>query len=310
MPLPRDPVGLFLDALSAERGSSAHTLDAYRRDLESFAETSGRRGDRLLTCDQEDVEAFVRQMAQMGLAASTQARRLSALRQFYRFAMSEGWMTTDPTARTRLARQGRRLPRVLSMEDVDALFAAADAMEGENGARARCLLELAYATGLRVSELVSLPAQTGAKGRSVMVIRGKGGRERLVPLTLRALEALEAWRAHGRKAIGAPNAPASAYLFPSRSRTGHFTREQCARLFKQLALAAGLRPEDVSPHVLRHAFATHLLHRGADLRSIQALLGHADLSTTEIYTHVLDTRLQQVVEENHPLARAGRDAGQ
>jgi integrase/recombinase XerD len=300
---PQNPIEPFLEALAVERGASRHTLDAYARDLSDFAAEPGVAS--LLDVETGHVRGYLHRLHAAGLSEATQARRLSALRQFYRFALHEGWRDSDPTQGVASPKRGRPLPRVLSTEDVERLFAACDARDGAEGVRARTLLELAYATGLRVSELVNLPENTGRGLPALVHIRGKGGRERVIPLIPRAVDAITAWREHRDAFL--PEGPtarlASRFLFPSHSGTGHFTREQCARLFKSLALAAGLASDDVSPHVLRHAFASHLLHRGADLRTIQTLLGHADLSTTEIYTHVLDTRLQQVVEDAHPLGR-------
>lgn len=304
----------FLEMMSAERGASRHTLDAYARDLRDAQAALAERGCGLLEARTEDLEGYLAALVDT-VAPATAARRLSALKQFYEFVQDDGRRADDPAARLAGPRRARPLPRTLSEAAVDALFAAARADDASTpqALRQRCLLEVLYAGGLRVSELVSLPASAAMaalRGERTLVIVGKGGRERLIPLTPAALAAIVAYapvreRFAPSDAASAARARALRYLFPARARTGHLTREAFARDLKALAARAGLDPATVSPHTLRHAFATHLLQRGADLRTLQTLLGHADLSTTQIYAHVLDTRLRAVLQEAHPLGRRG-----
>ncbi len=297
----------FLEMLSAERGASHHTLDAYRRDLNHAARALTGDGLRLITATRQDLESYLLSLVDDGLAASTSARRLSALKQFYAFALDDDRRTDNPAEKLRGPKRQRPLPKLLSEDEVDRLFAAAAEGAGPRGARRRCLLELLYAAGLRVSELVSLPASAKRPRERTLLIKGKGGRERLIPLTPSALEAIAAYAPFQEEfaaADGERRSRGLQFLFPADSRTGHLTREAFARELKELAGLAGLAPEQVSPHVLRHAFATHLLSNGADLRVVQALLGHADLSTTQIYAHVLEERLRQTVEIAHPLSRS------
>ena len=300
----------FLEALAAERGAAANTLLAYRRDLVELAVWLGTRGENHASVDRAAMEAWLEDLEQRGLAVSSRARKLSAVRQLFAFAYSEGLRRDNPTARITGPRRKRPLPQTLSLEEVDRLFAAAEAQaeQGVQGQRLICLLELVYATGMRVSELVSLPVAAVRGDPRMLRIMGKGGRERLVPLTESARERLAAWlvlrdqgQTGGRRVHDAKNSP---FLFPSASREGHLTRVRFYQLVKGLSVEAGLDPVGVSPHTLRHAFATHLLANGADLRTIQELLGHADVSTTEIYTHVLDERLKALVFEHHPLANS------
>jgi integrase/recombinase XerD len=300
-------IDLFLDMMAAERGAAKNTLDAYRRDLDDMAMRLSSRDRTWLTAQTADLEACLAEMAREGLAPSTAARRLSATRRLFRFLLAEGHRPDDPARSLSGPKRGRPLPKIMSEADVDALFAAAGTLEGVRGIRTRALLEILYAGGLRVSELVALPLQAAAPS-TTLHIKGKGGRERLVPLTPPAIAALREWLEVRDetlpKAQSARLAKAQRFLFPSTSAAaGHLTREQFARILKDLALEAGLDPAKVSPHVLRHAFATHLLANGADLRSVQALLGHADISTTQIYTHVLEERLKALVETAHPLAK-------
>ena len=299
----------FLEMMSAERGASPRTLDAYARDLADVGAHVRARGRDLMTARTDDLESYLAALEAGGFAPATAARRLSAMRRFYRFLHAERMRGDDPCSVLTGPRRGRPLPKVLSEAQVDALFTAAARRDGPAGARLRCLLEILYAAGLRVSELVSLPANAVAAaqggGRRALVIRGKGGRERLAPLTPAAQAAIAAYDAHRDSFL--PENPstrgrAERWLFPSRGKEGHLTREAFALMLKELAAEAGLPPSTVSPHVLRHAFATHLLARGADLRAVQTLLGHADLSTTQIYAHVLDERLQETVRTAHPLA--------
>jgi integrase/recombinase XerD len=303
-------VEAFLEMMSAERGASPRTLEAYAGDLQDLAAYLRTREETLTSAREEHLEGYLAALAAAGFAASTAARRLSAIRRFYRFLHAERLRRDNPSSALEGPRRGRPLPKILSEAQVDALFAAAARVEGAEGVRLRCLLEVLYAAGLRVSELVALPANAlaaaqGAEARA-LVIRGKGGRERLAPLTPAARTALAAYAEHREGFL--PENPAlrgkaERWLFPSRSKEGRLTREAFALMLKGLASAAGLAPAAVSPHVLRHAFATHLLARGADLRVVQKLLGHADLSTTQIYAHVLDERLQETVRQAHPLAQ-------
>lgn len=289
----------FLDMLAAERGASANTIEAYKRDLIDFAAYLARGGISLDAAGGTDVRGYVQELGATGAATATSARKLSALRQYYRFLAAEGMREDDPTASIDSPARSRPLPKTLSEEEVEALFAAARGHRGAAGLRLTALLEILYATGLRVSELVGLPrgALTGDGG--FLLVTGKGGKERLVPLSEPAHAALKAWTARRGTTEDGQD---SRWLFPSRSRTGHLTRQRFAQILKALAVEAGLDPRKVSPHVLRHAFASHLLAHGADLRSVQRLLGHADISTTEIYTHVLEDRLRRLVGEHHPLA--------
>ena len=293
----------FLEMLVAERGASANTVDAYRRDLTDFRSASGG----LSKAAAEDVRRYLGGLAARRLAPSTQARRLSALRQFYRFLVAEGIRADDPAAAAERPKPRRSLPKILSTGDVDILLEAAraetsipDLTPNRRLAASRllALLELLYATGLRVTELVGLPATAGRGGRPFIGVKGKGGRERLVPLNEAAQTALDEYRA-ARAALGRAE---GKWLFPADSAKGHLTRQAFARDLKAVSARAGLNAAKLSPHVLRHAFATHLLAGGADLRVVQTLLGHADISTTQIYTHILDERLKQLVNDHHPLA--------
>lgn len=292
--------------LAAERGASRNTLEAYRRDLECFAAFVESRSATVEAATAELVRAYLVDLSESGLAASTAARRLSALRQFFRFLFAEGRRGDDPTAQVESPRLGRTLPKVLSEEEVDRMLAAARMRPGPEGVRLTALLEVLYATGLRVSELVGLPLSAVARDPRVVIVRGKGGRERMVPLSEPARDALAAYKEVRQRFVR--GAEDSRWLFPSRSQGGHLTRHRVAQLLKELASEAGLDPTKVSPHVLRHAFASHLLARGADLRSVQQMLGHADISTTQIYTHVLDERLKTLVRDHHPLARVPEPA--
>lgn len=293
----------FLDAQRAERGAADNTIAAYARDLADLAGHLAARGRSAQDARTSDIEAWLAALAARGLSPATRARRLSAARQLFRFAFEEGWREDNPCLRLGGPAQARKLPRTLSVAEVDRMFEALDgAWTGVAGLRARALLELVYATGMRVTELVTLPVAAARGDPAMLLIRGKGGRERLVPLTPPAKAALAGWL-RARDAAEAARRPArpSAYLFPSSGKAGHLTRARFFQMVRDLALAAGLDPTRVSPHALRHAFATHLLENGADLRAIQELLGHADIGTTEIYTHVLEARLAALVAR-HPLA--------
>ncbi|HET6391107.1 site-specific tyrosine recombinase XerD [Hyphomicrobium sp.] len=295
----------FLAMLSAERGASANTIEAYAADLESFVGFLSDKGIAAPDAQSEDVQAYLGYLASQGQAPTSRARRLSAIKQYYRFLLAETLIADDPTAGLQGPKKQRALPKVLSIDEVDRLLTVSQQQcEGQEGRalfralRFHCLLELLYATGMRVSELVGLPRSVLRGDKRVLTIKGKGGRERLVPLNATARAALDAFLAVAGRFDN------SEWLFPSRSALGHVTRQGFAQDLKSIAEAAGIAPDRVSPHVLRHAFASHLLDRGADLRAVQQLLGHADISTTEIYTHVLQERLKALVNAHHPLARS------
>jgi integrase/recombinase XerD len=295
----------FLEAIGAERDAARNTLLAYGRDLSDYGAFLARRGRDYATATRADIEGYLGFLAADGLSRATLARRLSAIRQLHRFAFLEGWRADDPAALVRGQKRQRRLPPALGEDEVDRLLAAARSHGRSEEARLRdtCLMELLYATGLRVSELVSLPVAAVRGDPRMILVRGKGGRERMVPLSEPARDALAAWldRRDAGEAGWPERRSPSPHLFPARGRQGHLTRERFFAIVKELAVAAGLDPAGISPHTLRHAFATHLLARGADLRVIQTLLGHASIATTEIYTHVLDARLRELVLEKHPL---------
>lgn len=303
----------YLDMLAAERGAAANTLAAYRRDLADYLSALARGGHDPVAMEAAPVRAYLADLETRGLSAASAARRLSCIRGFHRFLYAEGLAEDDPSAPIGGPRRVRALPKVLSVAEVDRLLAVArqgatgqgtteDGAAGDGaaararGTRLLCLIELLYATGLRVSELVALPRAAASTKERYLVVKGKGGRERLVPLTEIARSAMRDHLAHLRA-----DGP---WLFPADSESGHLTRQSFARDLKTVATAAGLRADRVSPHVLRHAFASHLLQNGADLRIVQELLGHADISTTQIYTHVLDERLKSMVRDLHPLMDA------
>ncbi|MCL2430214.1 MAG: site-specific tyrosine recombinase XerD [Alphaproteobacteria bacterium] len=306
-------IEVFLEMLAAERGAAANTLAAYRRDLDDFSRyLRGARapGRGLASATTDDVRSYLQRLSGRGLKPASTARRLAAIRQFYRFLCLEGRRGDDPAAVLEGPRRGRAVPKVLSIAEVDRLLAAArtgseqaalSPQERLRAVRLACLIEVLYATGLRVSELVSLPPAAAARNTRMLVVRGKGSKERLVPLNEPAKAAMHAYLA--LRAELHPQLP-SKWLFPSFGESGHLTRQHFGRDLKALAARAGLRTDQVSPHVIRHAFASHLLHNGADLRIVQTLLGHADISTTQIYTHVLEERLKSLVRDLHPLADA------
>ncbi len=298
----------FLEAIRAERDASRNTVLSYARDLNDFAAFLETRGLGYEDAGRTEIEAYLIDQSDRGMAEATRARRLSAIRQLYRFAFVEGWLQDDPAALIKGPKRRRALPKSLSEAEVDRLLGAVETLGQTDAERLRdaCLMQILYATGLRVSELVSLPIAAARGDPRMILVRGKGGRERMVPLSPPAREALAAWLAHLDRGQEGPPRPRSAFLFPARGRRGHITRERFFLLVKDLARVAGLDASGVSPHALRHAFATHLLANGADLRVIQTLLGHASIATTEIYTHVLEARLRQLVLEKHPLAE--RDA--
>ena len=291
----------FLEMMAVERDASPHTLAAYGRDLADAENWLGDAGG-LMAAPQEALEAWFADLSRRGLSAATAARRRASVRQFYRFALGEGWRTDDPSRRLDAPKQGRSLPKTLSRDEIEALLAAAGAADSAAGLRLIALVEMAYASGLRVSELLALKVEAVRRDPAYLIVRGKGGKERLAPLNTAAREAIKAWL-DARDAARKPGAPDSAWLFPSHGKSGHLTPRRFAQLLDQAAVSAGIDPARVSPHVLRHAFATHLLEGGADLRVVQTLLGHADISTTQIYTHVATDRLSQVVHANHPLAK-------
>jgi integrase/recombinase XerD len=288
----------FLEMLAAERGSAKLTLDAYRNDLRQVDAFLQPRGATLIAATSDDLRGYLATLAAARRAPGTSARRLSALRQFYRFLVLEKVRRDDPTAALDGPRLRRPLPKVLVADDAEKLIAAARAKDGAEGVRLLCLIELLYGGGLRVSELVTLTVAAARRDPRFLVVRGKGGKERLVPLGRPARRALDAYLAVRDRFL--KDDTESRWLFPSRGAEGHLTRRRCGQLVAGLARETGLK---VSPHVLRHAFASHLVDRGADLRSVQEMLGHADIATTQIYTHVQSERLRRLVNEAHPLAR-------
>jgi len=292
----------FMEMLFAERNAAVNTAAAYKVDLHDVEEFLLGRDTVLASAESEDLRAYMGALKARGMSPRTVARRLSAMRQFYGFLYSEGLRTDDPSAAVDSPQRGRPLPKTLTEAEVETLLAAARARRGADGKRLVCLLEIAYASGLRVSELVELPLNAITRDTRAVLVRGKGNKERLVPLTRAAVEAVAAYLEVRWRHLPTKAEPPS-YLFPSSSAEGHLTRRRVGQLVKELARDSGLDPTKVSPHVLRHAFATHLLNHGADLRSVQQMLGHADVSTTQIYTHVLGGRLKTVVEDHHPLAR-------
>ncbi|MFC3676063.1 site-specific tyrosine recombinase XerD [Ferrovibrio xuzhouensis] len=292
----------FLEMLSAERGLAKNSLDAYQNDLTDFTGHLTARKETPERVGIDSLRLYVQGLADAGLKPATAARRLSALRQFFRFMVQEGIRSDDPAALLDAPKRGRPLPKLLSETEVDRLLVEARALREEpaEAARLTALLEVLYATGLRVSELVSLRWPPFGDDPRFLVIRGKGGKERLVPLSEPARQAITDYAGWRGDFI---SGKASPWLFPSRGESGHLTRQRFGQLLKDLAVAAGISPAKVSPHVLRHAFASHLLAHGADLRAVQKMLGHADISTTQIYTHVLEARKQALVRQHHPLAK-------
>ena len=290
--------------MAAERGASANTLAAYGRDLEGYVAFLSAQGWSVETATTDNIRRYLSTFAAAGLAPSTAARRLSSMRQLHRFLFVDGLREDDPTVIIDSPRQARPLPKVLSESDVDELLKNASAKKNPDGLRLRAMLELLYATGLRVSELVGLPLTACTRDREFLIVRGKGAKERLVPLSGPACDAVDAYKKVRSAHI--PDDGESRWLFPSRGAGGHLTRQRFGQMLKALAIEAGIDPGKVSPHVLRHAFASHLLANGADLRSVQKMLGHSDISTTQIYTHVINARLQSLVARAHPLASAAR----
>lgn len=301
-------VQTFLEAQAAELDAATNTQLAYARDLQAFAEWLADKSLHYGTATLDNIESYLIDCEAEGLAKSTRARRLSAVKQLYRFAFDEGWRDDNPAIQIKGPGRAQRLPKTLEIAEVDRLLDAA-----RNSPRDRlrntCLMELLYATGMRVTELVSLPVSAARGDPRMLLVRGKGGKERLVPLSPPARTALAAYlvgRDDAEELARREGTPASKFLFPSRGAAGHMTRQRFFGLIKEFAVAGGVSPEKVTPHTLRHAFATHLLAGGADLRSIQTMLGHADVATTEIYTHVLDARLKELVLDHHPLAKPSK----
>lgn len=292
----------FLEMMSAERGASRNTLEAYRRDLTAFREEMSC----LANATRDDVKRHVAMLAKSGAAPATQARRLSSLRQYFAFLYAEGIRRDNPTMAIEAPRKTQTLPKTLSGKDVEKLIAVARrrAEASADGKRLLCLIEILYGAGLRVSELVNLPLAAAKRRDLFLFVRGKGGKERVAPLNGEARAAITTYldvRAEFLPRV--KNSAAERYLFPSRGAEGHITRRRCHQMLKELAVEAGVDPDKLSPHVLRHAFATHLVEGGADLRSVQTMLGHADISTTQIYTHVASERLKSVMNKAHPLAK-------
>ncbi len=306
--LPKDGIGWrttglidsFLDMLLAERNAALNTRLAYRRDLTDAAQFLAKKKIELADAGEDDIRAYLQSMNET--AAKTQARRLSALRQFFRFLCSEHHRKDDPSRAIDAPKLGRSLPKYLSEAEVNSLLAVVNRMKGADGARLGALLELLYASGLRVTELVGLPLNAVQHERGFVQVRGKGGKERMVPLGEPAIKAFKAWLPYRKEALG--DKRKSVYLFPSalRGKDTFLSRQRFFQLLKEVAIAAKLDPKRLSPHVLRHAFATHLIEHGADLRSVQTMLGHADIATTQIYTHVASDRLTKTITEHHPMS--------
>jgi integrase/recombinase XerD len=311
--LSRVQVESFLEMMSAERGAAANTLSSYERDLDDLHSFLNGRSVRLTEAASADLSAYLASLAAQGFKPSSQARRLAAMRQFYKFLYAEGLRTDDPTGILDAPKKGRALPKTMGVDEVGRLLEKAEE-EAQDEApgqlqrlRMLALLELLYATGMRVSELVSRPARVLDQEGRFLIIRGKGNKERLVPLSQSAIAALKLYgRMLAEEMAKAENPQESPWLFPAASKEGYLARQVFARDLKNLAIRAGLTPSMISPHVMRHAFASHLLANGADLRVVQELLGHSDISTTQIYTHVLEERLQQLVQTHHPLAKQAK----
>lgn len=304
----------FLEMMSAERGAAANTLASYERDLNDLRNFMQARNTPLSDATTNDLSAYLVHLSAQGFAATSQARRLSSMRQFYKFLYSEGLRTDDPTGILDAPKKGQSLPKIMSVADVTKLLSQADSEAQTEGPgqlsriRMHLLLELLYATGMRVSELVSLPAKVLRHEGRFLMIRGKGNKDRMVLLSRAAMEAMDMYdRARNELATEKKGVIESPWLFPSIGKEGHLPRQVFARHLKDIAIRAGLSPSAISPHVMRHAFASHLLQNGADLRAVQELLGHSDISTTQIYTHVLEERLQELVQTHHPLAKSAKN---
>ena len=306
-------VALFLETKAAEAGAAENTLAAYARDLKHASFWCANRSETLRNLSRADIEAYLVDLSSEGLSSATRARRLSAIKQFFQFCVEEGWRKDNPSLQIRGGSKKKKLPKTLSLEEVDRLLDVA-MHSGKNEAerlRDSCLMQLLYATGMRVSELMALPVAATRGNPAMILVKGKGAKERLVPLSTPARDALAKWIVKRDQkdelSVKSGNGP-SAYLFPSSGQLGHLTRHWFYGKIKFWATTAGIDPSKISPHTIRHAFASHLLANGADLRIIQTLLGHADVATTEIYTHVLDEKLQSLVEDHHPLAKRDKSA--
>ena len=306
-------VALFLETKAAEAGAAENTLAAYARDLKHASFWCANRSETLRNLSRADIEAYLVDLSSEGLSSATRARRLSAIKQFFQFCVEEGWRKDNPSLQIRGGSKKKKLPETLSLEEVDRLLDVA-MHSGKNEAerlRDSCLMQLLYATGMRVSELMALPVAATRGNPAMILVKGKGSKERLVPLSTPARDALAKWIVKRDQkdelSVKSGNGP-SAYLFPSSGQLGHLTRHWFYGKIKFWATTAGIDPSKISPHTIRHAFASHLLANGADLRIIQTLLGHADVATTEIYTHVLDEKLQSLVEDHHPLAKRDKSA--
>ena len=304
----KDWIDAFVEVAHAERSAALNTCAAYRRDLEGFSKFLSKRNLGFASVGKQDIESYLSELAGSGIAATTRARKLSAIRQLYRFAFEEGWREDMPAQDVSHPKRPKSLPDTLSLDEIEAMLSAARShgRTPSEALRNACMLELLYATGMRVSELVELPAASVRGNPRVMVVKGKGGKERMVPLSTPARAALSEWlaaRDENEQDKRKKGMQLSKYLFPSARNNSHLSRVRAYTLVKEIAASAGVPPEKVTPHKFRHAVATHLLANGADLISIQTILGHADVSTTEIYTHVVDERLKSLVLENHPLAK-------
>ena len=295
-------IDAFLEMMAVERAAARNTLTAYEKDLTDAGGFLAGRGRDLADASAEDIEAYFQHLGERGASPATAARRRASVRGFYRFVLGESWRQDDPSRRVDAPKQGRPLPKVLSRDEIDRIIAAASARDGAAGLRLGCMVELIYASGLRISELLALPLAAVARDPAYLIVRGKGGKERLAPLNDAARTAIQVYLP-ARKSFFAKGLTDSPWLFPSRGAGGRLTARRFAQMLDEAAMAAGVDRAKVSPHVLRHAFATHLLEGGADLRAVQTLLGHADIATTQIYTHVTSDRLTAVVESAHPLSR-------
>ncbi|HXQ45879.1 MAG TPA: tyrosine recombinase [Caulobacteraceae bacterium] len=301
-------VEAFLEMMAVERAAARNTLAAYERDLADASRFLAGRGRDLTDAGLDDIEAYFLDLGARGLAPATAARRRAAVRGLYRFALGEGWRADDPSRRIDAPKKGRPLPHVLTRDEIDRLIAAAGARDGAAGLRLACMVELLYASGLRISELLALTLAAVARDPAYLIVKGKGGKERLAPMNDPARAAIQAYLS-ARASFLPKGVKDSPWLFPSRGAGGRLTARRFAQLLSEAALAAGVDPARISPHGLRHAFATHLLEGGADLRAVQKLLGHADIATTQIYTHVAQDRLRTVMEKSHPLAKRRRPSG-